>query len=614
MLIKRGKRGQVTLFVIIAIIIIVGVLSYFLLRGTISSKQTLPSNVEAIEKTFLDCVQERTLTGISILESRGGYIYDQKFEPGSVYMPFSSHLDFVGNQIPYWFYISKNNIPKENVPNKEKMNTELSKYIEERALLCDLSDYTSQGFTISKEKPNVVVEILEDKVNVDFEMNLNIYDEVSSYNIQDHDFSINSKLGSLYDSALKIYEKEQKELFLETYGIDFLRLYAPVDGVELTCAPKTWNAHNVFEDLRNALEVNTLALKTKGKSNDYYLIDTEISQDVKFVYSGNWPSKFEVTPNEGSLLISKPVGNQQGLGILGFCYVPYHFVYNLAYPTLIQIYDENEFFQFPVAVVIQGNQPRKSLEGSSESSESLGICEYKNSLTEISVLDSDLKPLESEISFECFGISCDIGKTSTNGSLKTFIPQCHNGILSASSKNYKEDQMIYSSVENGSAIIILNRNYEKNISLILSEKSYSGNAIISFTDSDNKVQTLVYPEMKKVDLSEGVYNVSVYSYKNSSLKLAKTSKEQCVDVSESGVLGILGLTKKECFNVDIPEQIISNAVSGGGMGEVYFSSSDLSSDKNLEIRADELTTPKSVEELQSNYILLESKSIEVIFK
>ena len=120
--------------------------------------------------------------------------------------------------------------------------------------------------------------------------------------------------------------------------------------------------------------------------------------------------------------------------------------------------------------------------------------------------------------------------------------------------------------------------------------------------------------MKKIDLSEGSYNVEVYAYKNSSLKLSKSSKEQCVEVSESGLLGILGLTKKECFTVDIPEQIISNAVSGGGSGEFYFSNSELSSEKNIEISADELNTPKSIEELQNNYIILETKSVEVKFK
>ena len=34
-----------------------------------------------------------------------------------------------------------------------------------------------------------------------------------------------------------------------------------------------------------------------------------------------WPYAFEVSPTQGDILIANPVGNQEGLGILGFCYV-----------------------------------------------------------------------------------------------------------------------------------------------------------------------------------------------------------------------------------------------------------------------------------------------------
>jgi len=61
-------------------------------------------------------------------------------------------------------------------------------------------------------------------------------------------------------------------------------------------------------------------------------------------------------------LIANPVGNQPGLGVLCFCYVPYHFVYNIGYPVLIQVYSGEEIFQFPVAVVVKGNKPREALD------------------------------------------------------------------------------------------------------------------------------------------------------------------------------------------------------------------------------------------------------------
>jgi len=95
-------------------------------------------------------------------------------------------------------------------------------------------------------------------------MDLSVSKGGDSFVVRDHSIEINSKLGSLYNDALEIYEQEQQTFFLERYGIDDLRLYAPVDGVEIQCSPMVWNAEEVFSELKEAIEVNTLALKSSG--------------------------------------------------------------------------------------------------------------------------------------------------------------------------------------------------------------------------------------------------------------------------------------------------------------------------------------------------------------
>ena len=115
-------------------------------------------------------------------------------------------------------------------------------------------------------------------------------------------------------------------------------------------------------------------------------------------------------------------------------------------------------------------------------------------------------------------------------------------------------------------------------------------------------------------MSEGQYEISVYVYKNSSLKLAETTHEQCVEVPQSGLGGLFGLTKKECFEVKMPAQIISNALSGGGKENYYILESELADSKVIEINAASLPTPKSIEELQNNYILFEDMGLDIQFK
>jgi len=610
----KNKLGQVTVFILIGIVIIGLAIVFVAFRSSILGDK-IPSNVEPIYETFTSCLESNILTGIDILESQAGYIYAPDFEPGSKYMPFSSQLDFLGNAVPYWYYVSGNNIQKEQVPSITKMEEQIGRFVEEKIGNCVFEEHYSQGFEIGWGAPKAKVRIRDDRVDVELKMKMSFTKEEDTTLIENHNVVVNSNLGSLYNSATELYKKEQSELFLENYAVDTLRLYAPVDGVELTCSPVTWNAEKIFEELKSAIEANTLALKVKSndyslsaKENKYFVVDASVDGEVRFINSKNWSNSFEVLPAETNILISEPVGNQAGLGVLGFCYVPYHYVYNIRYPVLIQIQKGEEIFQFPVAVVVQGNQPRESLEASSAEIEVPELCKYKNTQIEVNLYDSKLNSVDGEISYECFGVSCDIGKTKA-GSLITYFPQCVNGFVQVISEGFESKKYLYSTTKSGRVDIVLDKIYNLDVNLI----GGGDNAIISFL-SDDISKTIVYPEQKNVELSEGQYEIKVYVYKNSSLKLAETTREQCVEVPQSGLGGLFGLTKKECFEVKMPAQIVSNALSGGGTENYYVLESELAGSKVIEINVGSLSTPKSIEELQNNYILFEDMGLEVKFK
>ncbi len=616
---EENKKGQVTIFIIIAIIIVGGVFVFFTFKDDLISSE-IPASIEPIYNSFLSCLEDETLVGIDVLESQAGYISLPDFEPGSGYMPFSSQLNFLGSPIPYWYYVSGNNIQKEQVPSKRNMEEQLGDFIEEKITGCIFDGYYEQGFEIVQGEPKAKVNIRDEEVEISLEMDLSVERGEDGVLIKNHKLNVKSKLGMLYDSAKKIYKEEQESLFLENYAVDTLRLYAPVDGVELTCSPMTWGADEIFDDLEEAIEANTLALKTKGgdyslgsKENKYFIIDVDIDSDVRFINSRDWPHGFEVSPSEESVLISKPVGNQPGLGILGFCYVPYHFVYDVRYPVLIQVQSGNEIFQFPVAVVVQGNKPRQALDAIAVESGYPELCRYKNVLIEVMTYDTKLNPIGADVSYECFGTTCDIGETFLTESLSGEFPQCVNGYILAKSEGFEDAKYLYSTTESGSVDIILDKLYELDIELKLDGKSYNRDAIISFV-SDKFSKTVVYPEYKSVELSEGQYEIQVYVYRNSSIKLEETKHEQCMEIPKSGLGGLFGLTEEKCFDVKIPAQIISNALSGGGKESYYILESELEGSNTIEINAESLTLPKTIEELQNNYLLFEDKGLDVRFK
>ncbi|VVB82787.1 Uncharacterised protein [uncultured archaeon] len=609
---KKNKKAQVTIFIIIGIIIVAAVAVFLVVRSNLAVGN-IPANIQPVYNNFLSCLEDNAKTGISILESRGGYIELPKFEPGNSFMPFSSQLNFFGNSIPYWYYVSGNNIQKEQVPSQQSMEKSLANFINDRIMTCDYSSYYSQGFEITQDEPTASVSIKNNNVDVSVNMNMKISFGNDTSLIQNHKVSIASDLGALYNSAKIIYSKEKSEAFLENYGIDTMRLYAPVDGVELSCSPKTWNADDVFNNLKDAIETNTLALNTQNPTTqtEKYFSVSGINTDARFINSKNWTSSFEVLPSEDNLLISNPVGNQAGLGILGFCYVPYHFVYNINYPVLIQTYSGDETFQFPVAVVIKGNKPRVALNSTAQTI-TPDLCPYKNTQTTVKTYDSNLNSVDSQISYECFGESCGIGSTSS-GTLTAKFPQCVNGFVVARADGYQESREQYSTTQEGSVNIVMNKLYNTNVNLKLGGVSYNGNAIIYFTSEGNS-KVISYPQQNQVQLGEGTYEISVYIYKNSSIQLQESTQQECTSALSSGIGGIFGITEKKCFDVKIPQQMISSVLAGGGKQTYYITEDSLKNSNAIEISAEEMSIPTTIQQVQNSYAVFDTKKLEINFK
>jgi len=609
-----GSKGQVTVFVIIAILVVAAIGIFFTFKDELI-KTPIPASIEPVYMQFLDCVEENVLVGVNVIESQAGYISLPEFEKGSGYYPFSSQLDFAGSAVPYWYYVSENGFEKEQIPSLSNIEDELEEFIEDQIHDCDFNAYYDQGFIIIKKLPKVDANIKDNEIKVKIDMDMKISKADESALIKSHNIDVDSYLGKLYDDAVEIYGKEQDELFLETYALDTLRLYAPVDGVEFTCSPEIWSADEIFNNLQEAVEANTNALKVKGgeyilsnKENEYFEMDLGVGSDVRFINSRNWPYSYEVLPSDGDILMAEPVGNQQGLGILGFCYTPYHFVYNMKYPVMVQVYEGEEIFQFPIAVVIEGNNPREALEGETYEVQDTETCKYKNTILDVSTYDRNGNEVEALISYECSNALCNIGASPESMA----FPQCVNGHIIIDAEGYATKKEIYSTMEDGSVSVLLDKLYNKKIDLKLDGMSFNGKAIIYMT-SDSSSETIFYPEQKEVDLSLGVYDIQIYAYDSSSLTLEAITTEKCIETMAPGVMGLFGVKTEECFDVDMPEQIISEVLIGGGKGEYYVTESQLSYSNTIEINAERLEKPNTIEDLQENYELYETKLLDITF-
>ncbi len=609
---KNG--GQVTIFIIIAIVIVVAVVAYFALRKPYQTQ--LSKDMQPVYDYYLSCLERTSREGIALLGEQGGWIEAPDFIPGSQYMPFSSQLDFFGQPVPYWMYVSGNNLLKEQVPTKNNMKEQLGNYISERLKDCDFSLFNMQGYDVFVDEGEVDAVIKENNINIKIINALGIVFENQSVIINNHELNLDSKLGKFYDLAKNVYDYEKENMFLETYALDVMRLYAPVTGVELTCAPKIFIDENIKQDLIQALTANINALKLKGdyyalndKEKEYFVtnIGENINENVNFIYSSKWPARIEIYGDK----IVEPVGLQEGLGILGFCYVPYQLIYDIDFPVLIQFYDNNEVFQFPVAVVINKNQAREALPSLEGVSIESSVCDYKNQDVLVSTYDLNLNPVEASIKFKCLNSECNIGSTKIQGGeavLNAKMPQCVNGFVIASASGYINGKYQISTNEEGIANVIMKKKYNVSLDLGNVEKAF-----VNFKGSDYSA-SVAYPEMKTIELAEDYYNVSVYVYKNSSLTIPASSTRKCVDVPSSGIGGIFGAEEEKCFNIDLPATEIPLVLVGGGRTQEYITEGQLKNQRELNVNVLLFKTPVNLEEVQDNYLELDDSVIYLEFE
>ena len=166
--------------------------------------------------------------------------------------------------------------------------------------------------------------------------------------------------------------------------------------------------------------------------------------------------------------------------------------------------------------------------------------------------------------------------------------------------------------EENSASIILDKLYNISVIIKVDDKITEEMAIVFF-QSDENIQSMIWPEQKAVKLKEGFYNVSAVIYKNSSLRIEGTKTQKCIESIKPGFFGLFGAKEEKCFDIEIPAQNVGSVVAGGGKIEQYLTETELEKG-NAEIQISSLALPKSIEELQKNYEALETKKIYVDFK
>ncbi len=230
----RTKKAQVTVFIIIAIVVMVVIGIIYSLRAATSRTSTQTEVTRTAEtrlesrpiQVFMDnCLDNIVKDGIILIGKQGGRL---SVEQGGTLKRFS-HIDdvsysiyppskFINNPYEMGLY-GADNLPPLTKEGPQSMQLQLERYISNKIKTCNLSSFEIQGLNITKGEPVPSVTIARDNIDVKLTYLLQVQSASTGAKTELTEFTSSQKirLGLIYQIAAKLVAKDTSNL---TFRID----------------------------------------------------------------------------------------------------------------------------------------------------------------------------------------------------------------------------------------------------------------------------------------------------------------------------------------------------------------------------------------------------------
>jgi len=421
------KRGQITLFIIIGIVLLL----FVALGVYITSETTFftPTDVTPPEtggvSFFIDsCIRQLADKAFNNIGLTGGYV---ELPQELIQDPFASipyPLDEAKN--PFWYHLGEDRRPRE-----DNIKAQVNNYIEINLRECvnNLESFTSQFDIV--EKANMTVDTIFAANTVPIEVNwpMTITDK-KGLKIRDVEFfrvELPIKFKQMYDLATEIMNAENNDNKLEYITLDLIALDDDIPdkgGPEISCSPKRWRTQDVRDKLKTLLRTNMPRVRIRNTDHRDFINDTKeyeqyddvTSADFRIpilpeigtfdtgfgtgiwddrvkqpfpddlyeyknyfwrvtdrqfpslkasiTFDENWPFFMQVNPSKGEFIESNM--NTKGAEQLKWlCLQSWHFTYDLQFPVQVTISDPDSgyTFSFSFPVLIDHSRPDRSVTG-----------------------------------------------------------------------------------------------------------------------------------------------------------------------------------------------------------------------------------------------------------
>lgn len=494
------KRGQITVFIIIGIVILISVgIVVYVSTNIITEEEVVPEELKPLKLFIRRCTTDLADEAAFRMGAQGGYLN----LPDKIKGDPNSYINGVFD-VPYWYFDRE-----DRMPSRTQMQKEIETYINQNIRTC-LNNFESfkDEFEITEyANPSSEVIITDDKITTTVFYPIDIknkkQDKITP--MENTIATINSKLGETHKVAEMISNKENEEMFLENLTMDMVHAAFPTYGFNINCHKERHHIDlELIPQLKNMLLANFQYIMfdpTDYNNPDiaYYenrakftLTTATNLKNIKVdtIYNPSWLIKMDVSPSNKRVV--EPLKVE--LPLAESCIKVYNHKYEIKFPVMFQVMDKESGFSFRFAtpVIIKNNKANRQEPFSFPKLDTvLNAREYcEDTSTELTVTAEDdytnQRIYNASIEFRCINFVCDLGKTDVemyenyvldpyNYLIKTQVPECGNAVITASKEGYLTAT---DTVTTGTTIVageeVKNNNLYANLRLIpLREVGYS---------------------------------------------------------------------------------------------------------------------------------------------
>jgi hypothetical protein len=409
------KKGQLTVFIIIGLILLVsaGLVLYLTTQRVvkpIEEEIIVPEDVRPVYEFVQGCANDAAREGLGLLGLQGGFIR----LPGIIERTPTAYIQidtFNAFKVPLWYYEGE-----DRTPSLGYMEREISRYVNERLKECTgaFEPFQERFAVVEQANATTRTMIADNEVilRISWPLALTMPDRTTR--IQDFVVRMPVRLKQMWEVASAIMAAENERAFFENATIDLMAAdtdHIPTDGFTIECGVKRWRLSEVQDRLQRLLYYHIPTTRIQNTNyfpfaegmgtyetlhKEYMRMGRELNAGkdpkppkitapddayqyfkffydvgmrptdlrVGFEYQPAWGMQLNAQPNEGPVLKSNS-GKGPGKFLRFLCINQWHFAYDVIYYVKASVRDDKAFggegfvFQFAFPVLINDNAPER---------------------------------------------------------------------------------------------------------------------------------------------------------------------------------------------------------------------------------------------------------------